>query len=85
MEFRYLLPYAEEMTRHKAQEILRSVTSGKLAQADHRSFEVQQIMQGFEDQAYNLEPADTDVDQTMTLEQIKATMSVLNMEFEVVG
>ena len=86
MPFRYLLPLAEEMARHKAQEILRSVSSTRLAGADNKSFEFQQAIQGLEEAAYGA-PADDMLppDQPLTIEAIKATMSFLGTEFEVIG
>ena len=79
MQFRFLLPMCAEMPRHKAQEVLRYLTAYSIAQADPKNPDTQTAIRGLEDAAAGRDSAEAD-EPPMTLDQIKASMSVLGFE-----
>ena len=70
MPFRHLMPMVAEMSRHKAQEMLRVIGSARLAQADPKDTEVRNAIAAVERQAGHDAPAEA----SQGLDQVRAML-----------
>ena len=70
MPFRHLLPMVEEMSRHKAQAMLREIGVARMAQADPKEEVVRAAIAGLERQAGRDVPAPA----SQGLDQVRAML-----------
>ena len=70
MPFRHLLPMVAEMSRHKAQAMLREIGSARLAEADPKAMEVRNAIADIERQAGRDAPAPV----SQGLDQVRAML-----------
>ena len=71
MPFRHLMPMVAEMSRHKAQAMLREIGAGRLAQADPKNSDVRTAIADIERRAGRDAPAPD----TQTLDQVRSMMA----------
>ena len=70
MPFRHLMPMVDEMSRHRAQAMLRVIGAARLAQADPTATEVRTAVAGIERQAGRDAPPPVD----QGLDQVRAML-----------
>ena len=70
MPFRHLLPMVDELSRHKAQAMLRDIGVARLAQADAKDSAVRAAVADLERQA----GYDTPAPVTQSLDQVRSMM-----------
>ena len=78
MPFRHLLPMADEMRRHKAQAMLRGISIARLGQSDPKDSSFTTAIADLREQAEGAKLGEEAP--PMTVEQVRATMSVLGFE-----